>query len=98
MLNHLRRKPYVGLIAQGWYAEIPRGERFQLKADFGHAVWLSHWSRTAGIRVWDALDANEKHHGNWIPAKDVRAFMEELASREGRPGKLFCGYIPLQHL
>lgn len=99
VLIHLRRKPYTGLIAQGWYAAIPRGERFQLAADFGHAVWISHDSRTSGMRVWDALDANTKHHGNWIERKYVRAFMEEWARRNGRSvGNLYCGYIPLQHL
>jgi len=92
---HLRAKK--GLIAQGWYSAIPRSERFQFAADFGHAMWLSHDTRTSGIRVWDPLDANTKHHGNWIPAKYVRAWMEELARRE-KTSELFCGYIPLQHL
>lgn len=95
VLAHLRERR--GLIIQGWYGAIPRGERFQLAASFGHAMWASHDSRTSGIRVWDALDANEKHHGNWIARKYVRAFMEELQQREDAPS-LFCGYIPLQPL
>ena len=99
VMAHLKKKPYTGLIVQGWYAEIPRGERFQANADFGHAMWLSHYSRTSGIRVWDALDANERHHGNWVPARYIRAFMEELARREGTgPNQLFCGFVPLQPL
>ena len=97
LLAHLRAKR--GAIIQGWYAEIPRGERFQLKADFGHAVWVSHYSPTSGMRVWDPLDANEKHHGNWMPATYIRAFAEELAHREGTgAGRLFVGFIPLQPL
>lgn len=97
VMLHLRARK--GLILQGWYGALPRGERFQLAADFGHAVWASHYSPTSGIRVWDGLDANERHHGNWIPARDVRAFVEELARREGTgPGRLYVGYVPLQHL
>jgi hypothetical protein len=97
VLAHLRQKR--GLIVQGWYAEIPRAERFQLRADFGHAVWISHDSRTSGCRVWDALDANTKHHGNWIARGSIRAFAEEFARRQGRgPDRLYVGYVPLQHL
>jgi hypothetical protein len=97
VLAHLRQKR--GLIAQLWYAAIPRGERFQREADFGHAVFISHDSVTSQCRVWDPLDANEAHHGNWVERKYIRAAMEELARREGTgSGRLFCGYIPLQHL
>lgn len=97
VMLHLKAKK--GLIGQGWYSAIPREERFQLRADFGHAMFLSHYSRTSGIRVWDPLDANTRHHGNWVPAKYVRAWLEELARRERTgPGQLFVGYIPLQHL
>ena len=54
----------------------------------------------AAITDWsEPLDANTRHHGNWVPARYVRAWLEELARREGTgPGRLFCGYIPLQHL
>jgi hypothetical protein len=97
---HLKTKPYVGLIAQGWYAEIPARLRYQDgPGEFGHAVWLSHWSLTSGIRTWDALDRNEAHHGQWIAPKHIRAFMEGLARRErGSIDRLYCGYVPLQHL
>lgn len=98
---HLRHRPYVGLVAQGWYGEIPRKYRFQQRADFGHAMWFSHYSATSNksVRVWDALDPNTDHHGQWVPVTYVRAFMEELARREGvGPNRLFCGYIPLQRL
>jgi hypothetical protein len=99
---HLRHRPYVGLIAQLWYAEIPRKYRKQAGPGlFGHAVWLSHYSVTSNrsVRLWDALDPNEDRHGEWVPVTYVRAAMEELARREGTgPGHLFCGYIPLQPL
>lgn len=95
LLGHLRAKK--GAVIQGWYGALPRGERFQLASDFGHAMWASHYSPTSGIRVWDALDANERHHGNWIAAKYIRAFAEELQDRENASG-LFVGYVPLQHL
>ena len=98
---HLRHRPYVGLVAQLWYAEIPRKYRLQLAADFGHAVFMTHYSATSNrsVRVWDALDANEDRHGSWVPVTYIRAAMEELARREGvGPNRLFCGYIPLQHL
>jgi hypothetical protein len=95
VLAHLKARK--GLVVQGWYSKIPRQYRFQLRCDFAHAMWISHYSTTAGMRVWDALDANTTHHGSWVPAHDVRAFMEELSRRMG-VGSLYCGYVPLQHL
>ena len=99
---HLRHRPYVGLILQGWYAEIPRKYRYQSGAgEFGHAMFATHYSATSNksVRVWDPLDPNTDHHGQWVPVTYIRAFLEELARREGTgPGRLFCGYIPLQHL
>lgn len=73
-LDHLRAKG--GLIMQGYYAEIPRMYRYQLAAEFGHAMWASHYSPTSGVRVWDPLDPNLTHHGQWIPWPYVAAFME----------------------
>jgi hypothetical protein len=94
-LAHLRAKR--GLILQGWYAEIPRMYRYQLGAEFGHAMWASHYSPTSGVRVWDPLDPNTSHHGQWIPAPYVRNFLERLA-HEVNSSDLFVGYVPLQHL
>jgi hypothetical protein len=97
VLNHLRARR--GLVVQGWYSMIPRQYRFQLGADFGHAMWLSHFSPTAGnmFRNWDPLDPNLAHHGSWIPASAIRASMEELSRRNGTT-HLYCAYIPLQPL
>jgi len=95
LLGHLRAKR--GAIIQGWYASIPRDYRHQAKAAFGHAVWVSHYSPTSGMRVWDPLDANQTHHGQWVPPRYVRAFAEDWAHRQGTT-HLHVGYIPLQHL
>lgn len=94
---HLRARK--GLVVQGWYSGIPRDWRFQARADFGHAMWISHYSTTSGMRVWDPLDPNTTHHGQWIPAKHIRASMEELARiNKVGIGHLYCGYVPLQPL
>jgi len=62
-------------------------------------MWISHYSTTSGMRVWDPLDPNTTHHGQWIPAKYIRAYMEELARRQNVGiGHLYCGYVPLQPL
>jgi hypothetical protein len=95
LLPHLRQKK--GAVVQGWYSKIPRQYRFQNGSDFAHAMWISHYSPTAGMRVWDPLDANTAHHGSWVPATHIRAFMEELSRRMG-VGSLYCGYVPLQHI
>lgn len=95
LLTHLRAKR--GAVAQGWYSGIPRQYRFQLAADFGHAMFISHYSPTAGMRVWDPLDPNTAHHGQWVPASAVRAFAEDLSRRMGTTS-LYVGYVPLQPL
>jgi hypothetical protein len=94
-LAHLKARR--GLIVQGWYSKIPREYRFQNRCDFAHAMWVSHYSPTAGMRVWDPLDANTTHHGQWTPAHDIRAFLEELSHRMGTLS-LYVGYVPLQPL
>jgi hypothetical protein len=96
VLAHLRAKK--GLLVQGWYSLIPRPYRYQKDpSSFGHAMWISHDSPTSGMRVWDPLDANTTHHGQWIPAANIRAYMEELSRRQGVKS-LYCAYVPLQHL
>lgn len=95
LLAHLRAKK--GAVVQGWYSKIPSEYRFQTASNFGHAYFISHYSPTAGMRVWDALDRNTTHHGQWIPARHIRAFMEELSRRNGTTS-LYVGYVPLQHL
>lgn len=95
VLRHLRLKN--GLVVQGWYSELPRDDRFQARADFGHAMFIPYYLPTYGMKNYDPLDPNTRHHGSWVKAGAIRAFMEELASREGSKG-LFCAYVPLQHL
>ena len=93
--THLRARK--GSIIQIWYGSIPRMYRHQADGTLGHAVWVSHDSLASGCRTWDPLDANTSHHGQWIPAKWIRAAAEEWADRCRSP-HLLVGYIPLQHL
>ena len=95
LLAHLRARK--GAILQIWYGSIPRMYRFQADGTFGHAVWVSHDSLTSGCRTWDPLDANTSHHGQWIPAKWIRAATEEWAHRAGA-AHLLVGFVPLQPL
>ena len=95
VMAHLRAKK--GLILQGWYSEIPRMYRYQLSSDFGHAMWVSHYSPTSGMRVWDPLDPNTSHHGQWMPAIYIRNFLEEMQRHYGNSA-LLVAYAPLQPL
>jgi hypothetical protein len=94
VLSHLRAKK--GLIVDGWYSEIPRP--YQLGSDFGHAMWISHYSPTSGMRVWDPLNPDIYAYGRWMPATYIEAFLEEGARRWGTGGVFFVGYVPLQPL
>ena len=96
VLKHLSSATKPGLIIQGWYNQIPRMYRFQLAADFGHAMWAVN-ATAAGITVYDPLDPNTTHHGQTIPAVYVQRFLEELQRRTGAAA-LFVGYTPLQPL
>ena len=91
-LAHLRAKK--GLVMQLWYAEIPRQYRYQLFAGFGHAMFATHYSPTSGVRVWDPLDPNLAHHGQWVPWPFVRDAMLEWQRRCGTR-TLLVGYVPL---
>lgn len=95
VLTHLRARK--GLIVQVWYSEIPRSYRFQANADFGHAMWVSHYTGTSGCRVWDPLDPNLTHHGQWMPfpylANALERFRQEVSAHS-----LLVAYAPLQPL
>ena len=86
-----------GLIVDGWYSEVPRKYRYQRDADFGHALWISHFSHTSGMRVWDPLNPDLDSYGRWIPAPYIKDFLESGARHWGW-GHLFVGYVPLQIL
>ena len=92
--SHLTAK--LGLIVLVWYAAIPSDYRFQAFGGFGHALWISHYSPTSGERVWDGLDRNQTHHGQWTPASAIKAGMEEWARRDGHGFR--CAYVQLQKL
>jgi hypothetical protein len=81
----------LGLIVTGWYDTLPAEYRYQSKAHFTHAMWVSHRSRaTHNWRVWDALDRDQDGYGRWIPERFMLAFVASLKYR--------CGYVPLQSL
>ncbi len=88
-LNHLTKG--LGLVTQGWYGSIPRAYRYQPNADFGHAIWASHYSPSSGVRIWDALNPDTTAYGRWVPWVIYKAFLVSL-------GDIRVGYVPLQHL
>ena len=80
-----------GLIVQGNYAVIPRAYRYQLGADFLHAMWFSHLSAATGnFRRWDPLNPNIHEYGAWLPADVFWAFVESL--------NFSVAYVPLEPL
>jgi hypothetical protein len=95
VLAHLRAKK--GLVLDGWYEALPRAYRYQLKSDFAHAIWASHFSHTSGMRIWDPLNPDIHSYGRWMPGTVVRDFLEELQYRM-HAGSLYVAYVPLQRL
>lgn len=94
-MTHL--KAGKGLVVDGWYSGLPRAYRHQAGADFAHAIWISHYSPTSGMRVWDPLNPDTTKYGRWIPAKYIRTFAEALSKRD-EVDYLYVGYVPLQPL
>jgi hypothetical protein len=88
-LAHLTKG--LGLVTQGWYSSLPRAYRYQPFADFGHAIWASHYSPSSGVRIWDALNPDTTAYGRWVPWVIYKAFLVSL-------GDIRVGYVPLQHL
>jgi hypothetical protein len=87
-----------GLIVQGWYSRLPAEDRpYQVGAEFGHAMFVSHRSLSSGVRVWDPLNKDTHRWGRWMRASSLRAFLE---NRDGRHPEFNyrLGYVPLQHL
>jgi hypothetical protein len=79
-----------GLIIIGMYYAIPREYREQDRADFAHAMWVSHIGSTGQVRLWDPLNRRKTGYGRWVPASVIWDFMASLNNQ--------CGYVPLQHL
>jgi len=94
-LAHL--KAGRGLVVDGWYDSLSRPYRYQASADFAHAIWVSHYTSTSGMRVWDPLNPDTHGFGRWIPASEIRKFAEKLSARSGAQA-LYVGYVPLQPL
>jgi len=89
--SHLRLRK--GLVVDGYYGAIPRAYRYQLNADFNHAVFFSHYSKTSGFRMWDPLNPDIHGFGRWVPTAVFRAFAYSLNDW----GERF-GYISLEPL
>lgn len=79
-----------GLVAIGRYDALPLADRYQVSADFAHAIFFTHRSLASGIRTYDALNPSVKGYGRWLPVSHVRAFIES--------GGFTLAYIPLQSL
>jgi hypothetical protein len=77
-----------GLVIIGAYASIPRAYRYQLAADFDHAVFVTHYSPTSGMRLYDPLNPDIHAYGRWVPSAVIWGF---LASRN-----YSVAYVPLQ--
>jgi hypothetical protein len=95
VLAHLRAGK--GLVVDGWYSEIPRAYRYQFISEFAHGMFVSHFSHTSGMRVWDPLNADIHSYGRWIPGPYIKSFLEELSRRMGTKS-LYVGFVPLEHL
>lgn len=79
-----------GLVIAGMYDTIPRAYRHQLRADFAHAMFVSHISSSGNCRLYDPLNPDIHAYGRVVPASILWPF---LASFNG-----LAGYVPLQHL
>lgn len=78
-----------GLVFIGQYAYIPRPYRYQAAADFLHAMFATHLSRS-GVRVWDPLNPDIHRWGRWVPWSIIRSYIVS--------GHLDVAYIGLQPL
>jgi hypothetical protein len=83
-------KAIKGLVVNGQYWLIPRAYRYQERADFLHALFISHYSPTSGYRVWDPLNPDTTAYGRWLPVPVIRAFIESLGTS--------VAYVPLDPL
>jgi hypothetical protein len=90
-LDHLKR--LGGLVVDGYYGAIPRSKRFQANADFFHAMFISHYSSTAGFRVWDPLNPDAHGYGIWFKTYQIKAFFTSIYN-----SRVLCGYVKLEPL
>jgi hypothetical protein len=79
-----------GLMVGGWYFQIDRAYRYQLPANFTHEIWISHYSKTSGMRVWDPLNPDIHGRGRWMPASMIFKFAASLNYQ--------VAYVPLEPL
>ena len=87
-----------GLVVAGIYDKIPRAYRHQLKANFAHAMFISHSAgyRAPGslvghfMRLYDPLNPDTHAYGRIVPMDILWPFLESL--------HFTVGYVPLQPL
>ena len=79
-----------GLMVGGWYNVIERAYRYQKFADFTHEIWISHYSKNSGMRVWDPLNPDIHGRGRWMPATMIFNFAASLDYQ--------VAYVPLESL
>jgi hypothetical protein len=85
-----------GLVIAGLYSTIPRAYRHQLRADFNHAMFVSHSAgvRAPGslvghfMRLYDPLNPDTHAYGRVVPMEILWPFLESL--------DYTVGYVPLQ--
>lgn len=75
-------KAGLGLVVDGYYGAIPRGYREQARADFNHALWISHYD-PPNYRVWDPLNRDLGGFGKWIPGTAIEPFIRSLSGLTG---------------
>lgn len=79
-----------GLIIVGRYDVLPRAYRYQESANFLHAMFVSHRSRSSGMRVWDPLNRDTTRWGRWMTATIIHEYLKSA--------DYYVGYVPLQPL
>jgi hypothetical protein len=77
-----------GLIVTGMYDTIPRAYRHQLRADFPHAMFVTHFDRTGTrMRLYDPLNPDTTERGRNVPVSILWPFL--------RSRGFLVGYVPL---
>jgi len=72
----------LGLVVDGYYGAIPRLWRHQVRADFNHALFISHYA-APNYRVWDPLNKDLASYGEDVPATAIEPFIRSLSGLSG---------------
>ena len=77
-----------GLVIAGEYSTIPRAYRFQARADFRHAIFITRLSSAGNVREYDPLDPRTHQHGTVVPIRVLWPFIASLG--------YLVAYVPLE--